>query len=57
MSSTYTSGGVIRFATRAEAAAEAVRLTQEADSDSRVAGVDFTAVPILESGDGFNLID
>jgi len=52
-----TSGKIIRFATRAEAAAEAVRLTQEADSDSRVAGVDFTAVPILESGDGFNLID
>ena len=51
------SGKVIRFATRAEAAAEAVRLTQEADSNSRVAGVDFTAVPILESGDGFNLID
>jgi len=47
-----TSGRVICFATRAEAAAEAVRLTQEADNNPRVAEIDFTAVPILESGDG-----
>jgi hypothetical protein len=41
MSSTYTS---LR-------ALEAARLTQEAANNSRVAGVYFTAVPILESGD------
>jgi hypothetical protein len=34
-------GKVICFATRAEAAVEAARLTQEADSNSRVAAVDF----------------
>jgi hypothetical protein len=50
-------GKVICFATRAEAAVEAARLTQEADSNSRVVGVDFTAVPILESSDGAILID
>jgi hypothetical protein len=43
---------VICFATRAEAAAEAVRLTQEADNNPRVVEIDFTAVQILESGDG-----
>jgi hypothetical protein len=46
------SGRVICFATRAEAAIEAVRLTQEAEDNPRVAGIDFTAVPILESGNG-----
>jgi len=50
-------GKVICFATRAEAAVEAARLTQEADSNSRVAAVNFTAVPILESSDGAILID
>jgi hypothetical protein len=40
------SGEVIRFASYAEAEAEALRLTREAYSNQRVAGFDFTPVPM-----------
>jgi hypothetical protein len=38
---------VITFASYAEAEAEALRLTREAYSNPRVAGFDFTPVPLL----------
>ena len=41
-------GDVICFASYAEAEAEALRLTQEAYSNPRVAGFDFTPVPMSE---------
>jgi hypothetical protein len=44
------SGRVIYFATRAEAATEAVRLTQDADNNPRVAGTEFTVVPMPGNG-------
>jgi hypothetical protein len=39
-------GRAIPFASYAEAEAEALRLTQEAYSNRRVAGFDFTPVPM-----------
>ena len=45
-----TSGEVIRFASLAEAEAEALRLTREASNNQRVAGFDFTAVKLPASG-------
>ena len=41
-------GTVIRFASYAEAEAEAQRLTPEAYGNERVAGFDFTPVPMPE---------
>jgi hypothetical protein len=46
-----TSGKVICFGSYAEAEAEALRLTREAYSNPRVAGFDFTPIP-MSKGDG-----
>jgi hypothetical protein len=46
-----TSGKVICFASYAEAEAEALRLTREAYSNPRVAGFDFTPIP-MPKGEG-----
>jgi hypothetical protein len=44
------SGNVIDFATYAEAQTEALRLTREAHSNPRFAGVDFAPVEVPERG-------
>jgi hypothetical protein len=43
-----STGKVISFASLAEAEAEALRLTREAHGNQRLAGFDFTPVPMPE---------